>query len=144
MQLHQISPIKKQKAKRRIGRGGKRGTYSGKGIKGQKSRAGAKIKPQWRELVKKLPKQRGIKFKGLKERPVIVNLSVIEKFFKAGEIVSPATLISRGLAQKKKGRVPPVKILGDGDLTRKIEIRNCLVSETVKEKIKKAGGIVRS
>jgi large subunit ribosomal protein L15 len=59
MQLHEIQPCQKQKTKKRIGRGGKRGTYSGKGMKGQKSRAGAKIRPEVRDLIKKTPKLRG-------------------------------------------------------------------------------------
>ncbi|HOK35099.1 MAG TPA: hypothetical protein PLL80_00755 [Candidatus Pacearchaeota archaeon] len=59
MQLHQIQPTHKPKDKKRIGRGGKRGTYSGKGIKGQTSRAGAKIRPEIRDFIKKIPKKRG-------------------------------------------------------------------------------------
>jgi len=47
MQLHQLKPKNKLKKAKRIGRGGKRGTYSGKGIKGQRSRAGAKIRPEF-------------------------------------------------------------------------------------------------
>lgn len=63
MQLHQIQPSKKIKKKKRVGRGGKRGTYCGRGIKGQKARAGAKIRPQIRNLIKKIPKVRGYKSK---------------------------------------------------------------------------------
>lgn len=59
MQLHQIQPKNSIKKSRRVGRGGKRGTYSGAGIKGQKSRAGAKIRPELRDLVKKIHKLRG-------------------------------------------------------------------------------------
>jgi large subunit ribosomal protein L15 len=63
MQLHEIKPIYKIKKKKRIGRGGKRGTYSGKGIKGQKSRAGTRFEPIIRGLIKRYPKLRGYKFK---------------------------------------------------------------------------------
>lgn len=63
MQLYQIKSSTKNKKKKRIGRGGKKGTYSGKGKKGQRSRAGAKIRPELRDLVKKIPKLRGYKFK---------------------------------------------------------------------------------
>ena len=63
MQLHEIKPIHKVKKPKRVGRGGKRGTYSGRGQKGQKSRAGHKMKPVVRELVKRYPKLRGYKFK---------------------------------------------------------------------------------
>lgn len=64
MQLHQIQSSHKRKTKKRIGRGGKRGTYCGRGMKGQKARAGAKMKPAIRDLIKKIPKLRGYKFKG--------------------------------------------------------------------------------
>ena len=56
MQLHQISPKLKLKKKKLIGRGGKRGTYSGRGMKGQKARAGRKIRPASRDLIQSLPK----------------------------------------------------------------------------------------
>lgn len=59
MQLHEISPTHRNTAKRRVGRGGKKGTYSGRGIKGQKARAGHKIRPALRDFVLKLPKLRG-------------------------------------------------------------------------------------
>jgi len=63
MQLHQIQPITKRRIKRRVGRGGKRGTYSGRGGKGQTARAGAKVRPEIRDLIKKIPKIRGYRFK---------------------------------------------------------------------------------
>ncbi len=59
MQLHEVKPIHKNESRKRIGRGGKRGTYSGKGIKGQKSRAGRKIRPAVRDLIQRTPKLRG-------------------------------------------------------------------------------------
>lgn len=63
MQIHQLKPIHKIKKKKRVGRGGKRGTYSGRGLKGQKSRAGRKMQPAIREFIKKFPKLRGYRFK---------------------------------------------------------------------------------
>jgi len=59
MQLHELQPITKNKSKKRIGRGGKRGTYSGRGMKGQKARAGRKIRPAIRDLMQRTPKLRG-------------------------------------------------------------------------------------
>ena len=59
MQINQLSPKHKEKRKKRIGRGGKKGTYSGKGMKGQRSRAGRKMAPIIRELIKRYPKLRG-------------------------------------------------------------------------------------
>jgi len=63
MQLHEVQPIHKNKSKKRVGRGGKRGTYSGRGMKGQKARAGHKIRPAIRDLVQRTPKLRGAKNK---------------------------------------------------------------------------------
>ncbi len=63
MQLHELKPIHKRKQPKKIGRGGKRGTYSGKGMKGQKSRAGARMQPIIRELIKRYHKLRGYKNK---------------------------------------------------------------------------------
>lgn len=139
--VHQIKSIHRKKRKRRVGRGGKRGTYSGRGIKGQKARAGAKVKSALKEMILKFPKLRGHKFNPIKEKPEIVNLKKIEEKFQEGEIVSPKTLFKKGLL-KGEGKKPPkkVKILGNGDLTKKIIFKNCLVSESVKEKIIKVGG----
>jgi len=133
MQLHQITPIHKQKNKKRIGRGGKRGTYSGRGIKGQKARAGAKIRPEIRDFIKKIPKKRGYRFKSLKLKPEIVNLKDLEKYFNEGDLVSPETLLEKGLIGRIKNRMPEVKILGDGELKKKLKIENCKMSESAKK-----------
>lgn len=61
MQLNELKAETKHKSKKRVGRGGTRGTYSGKGMKGQKSRAGAKIRPAIRDLMQRTPKLRGAK-----------------------------------------------------------------------------------
>lgn len=61
MRLHEVQPTTVNKSKKRIGRGGKRGTYSGRGMKGQKSRAGRKIRPAIRDLMQRTPKLRGAK-----------------------------------------------------------------------------------
>ncbi len=136
MQLHQLSPKYKSKKKRRVGRGGKRGTYSGRGVKGQKSRAGAKIRPAMRDIIKKIPKKRGYRFKSIREKPEVINLQDLEKHFKEGEIVSPETLLNKGLIAKVKGRMPEVKILGKGKLSKKLEVENCLMSKSVDKILK--------
>lgn len=136
MQLHQIKPIHKNKDKKRVGRGGKRGTYSGRGIKGQKARAGHKIRPEIRDFIKKIPKKRGYRFKSIKPKPVVVNLRDLEKYFKEGEIVSPETLLEKGIIAKIKGRMPEVKILGTGKLTKKLEFKNCKMSKSVYAMVK--------
>lgn len=145
MQLHEIRPTIKKKHRKRVGRGGKRGTYSGKGQKGQKSRAGAGIKPGFRggdtPLWKKFPKARGatkkldIKKRGFQLRhpkPEIVNLRDLEKNFSDGEMVSPETLMGKGLVKKVKHGV---KILGKGELSKKLEFRDVAMSKSVKERV---------
>jgi large subunit ribosomal protein L15 len=139
VQLHQLSSQNQKRAKR-VGRGGKRGTYSGKGVKGQKARAGRKLRPEWRDALKRIPKRRGYKFKSIKSRPAVLNLTGLNRFFKDGEIVNPTTLLQKGLIAKIKGRTPEVKILGKGELTKKLDFKKIKVSASVKEKIKKAGG----
>lgn len=60
MQLYQLKPDHARKTDKRVGRGGKRGTYSGKGTKGQHSRAGHRIRPAERDFIQRLPKLRGV------------------------------------------------------------------------------------
>lgn len=137
MQLHQLKPKHKLKKKKRIGRGGKRGTYSGKGIKGQKSRAGRKFAPVVRELIKKYPKLRGYRFKGQDKNLAIVNIGDLDKKFKQSEVVNPKALLERKLIRRIKGKTPKVKILGRGELKKKLTIENCELSKSAKEKIEK-------
>lgn len=149
MQLHQLKPTSKSKKKKRIGRGGKRGTYSGRGIKGQKARAGRKIRPEIRDFIKKIPKKRGYKFKP-RPKPEIINLKDLEKHYKEGETVSPETLFKKGLIsplKSKRGKIKnvEVKILGKGKLTKKLEVEDCKLSKSVekvfKKEIKKEGTV---
>lgn len=143
MQIHQIKSTHKKKQKKRIGRGGKRGTYSGKGQKGQKSRAGAKLQPAIREFIKKYPKKRGYRFKGTQSKPAILNVGLLEKKFEKDSKINPELLLKMQLIRKIKKEVPPVKILGKGNLTKSLTIENCQVSKSAKEKIEKAGGRVK-
>jgi len=136
MQLHQVKPIHRQKNKKRVGRGGKRGTYSGKGLKGQKARAGRKMRPELRDFIKKIPKKRGYRFKSIYPKPEIVNLKDLEICFNEGELVNPEILLQKGLIGRIKGKVPAVKILGSGELKKKLKIENCLMSEPVKKALK--------
>jgi large subunit ribosomal protein L15 len=143
MQLHQLKLKNKLKKRKRVGRGGKRGTYSGRGSKGQRSRAGRKFKPAIRGLIKRYPKLRGYKFKRVTLKPVVVNIEILEKKFKAADIITPKVLIERGVIRRIRGRLPKVKILGLGKLTKKLTIEGCQVSKSAREKIEKAGGIVK-
>ena len=140
MQLHELKPIHKPKRKKRIGRGGKRGTYSGRGVKGQKARAGRRLKPAIRDFIKKYPKLRGYKFKPLKAKLAIVNVGTLEEKFQPGDKINPQILIEKRLIRRIKGRIPEVKILGKGEIKKPLTIENCLVSKQAKEKVEKAAG----
>ncbi len=142
MQLHQIKPTNKKKEKRRVGRGGKRGTYSGRGMKGQKSRAGRKMRPEMRDIIKKIPKLRGYNFNSFRVKPEVVNLSALDKNFEDNAKVNPQTLLEKKVIKKRKGKVPAVKLLGTGAITKKLLVSECQISASAKEKIEKAGGSV--
>lgn len=128
-----------------VGRGGKRGKTSGRGGKGQSARAGNKRRPEWRDIIKKLPKLRG---RGVNQnKPVsnymtVVNVGRIEEVFMAGDMVTPATLIEKGIVYTQSGRIPAIKILGDGEITKAVKISGCFISGSAKEKIEKAKGEV--
>jgi len=141
MQIHQLT-LKKRKAKKTIGRGGKRGTYSGRGNKGQKARSGASIDPLFEggrsSLVERLKKVRG--FKSRQAKKAVVKLAGLEKSFKDGETVTIENLISLKLIAKKDVK-DGVKILSSGTLSKKLTIdKNIFLSETAKAAIIKAGG----
>jgi len=136
MQLYQVKPKNIQKSKKRVGRGGKRGTYSGKGMKGQLARAGRKLKPEIRDFVKKIPKRRGYDFRSIQTKPQVVNLKDLEEKYKNGEVVSPETLIEKGLIVKINKKIPKVKILGDGKLTKKLKVENCKLSKSAEKALK--------
>lgn len=144
MQLHEIKPKIKNKKSKRVGRGGKRGTYSGKGHKGQKSRAGARIKSQFQEMVLKFPKRRGVSFQRLplKKNIITLNIDLLCKFFPKGGNINPLTLKEQGVIKEKKGQFSKIKILSSGkeNLNVKFVVNNCLISEEAKKAIEKAGG----
>ncbi len=71
-----------------------------------------------------------------------MNLKIIEAVFAAGDTVSPSTLMAKGIISTKKGKVPQVKILGTGEITKKVTISGCVFSASVKAKVEKAGGVV--
>jgi large subunit ribosomal protein L15 len=145
MQLNQLQRKTENKTEKRVGRGGIRGKTSGRGTKGQNARAGHKKRPDVREKIKKLPKLRGRGIAGLKsiqEKPMVVNVALLEKIFTAGDTVNPTVLVERGVLQVRKGTTPTVKVLGDGAITKKLVVSGCVVSKSAKEKIEKAGGSI--
>ena len=143
MQIHELRPKHKSKGRKRVGRGGKKGTYSGKGNKGQSSRAGRKMVPIIRELIKRYPKLKGYRSFVLEDTTAVVNLDILNKNTKDKDIINPENLVKSGIINAVKGKVPEVKILGNGKLDKKLVIENCKVSIPAKEAIEKAGGAVK-
>jgi large subunit ribosomal protein L15 len=141
MQIHQLKRRYKNKISRIVGRGGKRGKTSGRGTKGQKARAGRKLRPEMRDVIKKIPKKRGYRFASIKARPMTVNLGVLENAFSTGDEISPQSIFDKGILKgRKNGR--KVKLLSSGELTKKLVVSGFLVSEKAKTKVEKAGGKV--
>jgi large subunit ribosomal protein L15 len=141
-----INQIKfRLKKKKRIGRGGKKGNYSGRGIKGQKARAGRKIRPAERDIILKLPKLRGIKFKPLKEKPYVVNLEDISEKFNENEVVNKETLVQKKVLKiRKSDKNPKIKILARGKLDKKLIFSSeLLFSNKAKEEILKSGSVIQ-
>jgi len=135
MQIHELK-LKKKKKRKTIGRGGKRGTYSGRGNKGQKARSGGKaIDPLFEggrsSLIERLKKLRG--FKSPHPKKININLNDLERNFKNGDTVSLKSLIEIGLIDRIESR-KGVKILGTGKLTKKLAIdKEILMSKSAKE-----------
>lgn len=131
-----------RKNKKRIGRGegSGQGVMAGRGHKGYGSRSGSK-KRSWFEggqmpLQRRLPK---FGFTNIyRKQYQIVNVGSLEKLDKESEITKEI-LIKNGLIRKKN---LPVKLLGEGDLTKKVNVKVDAVSKSAKEKIEKAGGSV--
>ena len=135
MQFHTIAKKTKSKRERRIGRGGKRGTYSGRGIKGLGAMAGGKFRPQERDILKKIPKLRGHKFKAYRVRTAVVNIADLSRVFAAGDTVSPDTILVKGLVRRAGGKAPQVKILGTGTTEKKFIFKDVLFSKTAAAKL---------
>ena len=146
MQAHELTS--QNTDRKRVGRGGKRGKTSGKGMKGQNARTGNSKRPEIRDIIKKFPKLRGQGINGNRARNIItyfapVNLKDIEASFEAGSVVSPESLIKAGVIDYRNAQIPPVKILGTGELTKAVTVKNCKVSKSAAEAIAKAGGSVK-
>ncbi len=135
--LSNLKPASNSKKKaKRVGRGGKRGTYSGKGMKGQKSRSGVSgLKAMGlKQVLQSTPKLRG--FKSLKPKLPVVNLSDLN-VFEDGALVDFKKMIQKGILDKKFNKV---KVLGQGKLEKKLIIIAEGFSKTAKEAIEKLGG----
>ena len=143
MQLHELPSIKNSKRKR-VGRGpgSNWGQTCGKGQKGQKSRAGYSSKRGFEggqmPLARRLPKK-GFNNAQFKTNFAIVNVSDLEEKFSDGDDVNEESLRACGLV---KGVCDAIKVLGSGDLSKKLTVTADKLSATAREKIEKAGGSI--
>ena len=135
--------IQKKKKRKRIGRGpgSGHGKTAGRGHKGQRSRSGWSAHPVFQggamPLVRRVPK-RGFNNK-FALSVVAVNVGDLERVFAAGEEVNPETLRQRSLAKK---RYDVLKILGNGELSKKLNVTAHRFSQSAQEKIEQAGGTI--
>jgi len=152
LNLHSLSPAQPRKERKRIGRGlgSGKGRYSGRGIKGQKSRAGshklaAGFEGGQMPIDMRLPKLRGntsadaMPIGPFRTYSQPVNLRHLEERFEAGEEVTPETLAAKRLIRKVS---VDVKILGVGELTKPLRVSAHGFSKTAKQKIEASGGTV--
>lgn len=147
MQLNHISrPRGLKRAYRRVGRGqsSTRGKTSGRGGKGQTARAGHKVRPALRDIIKKLPKRRGYgknRSRTVNSRTpqaTAISIDRLNKLFENGAEISPSVLKNRGLIGKRGGS--SVKIVGGKEAAKKFNIIACAISVSVRAAIEKAGG----
>jgi large subunit ribosomal protein L15 len=152
LNLSNLKPAQSRRARKRVGRGlgSGKGRYSGRGIKGQKSRSGShKMRPGFEggqnPIYMRLGKLRGPYSKDAmpmgphRTSTVPVNVAALEERFDAGAEVTPESLVEKGVLKNTK---IDVKILGNGDLTKKLSVTAHAISATAREKIEAAGGSV--
>jgi large subunit ribosomal protein L15 len=143
IKLHHLKPAEGATTrKKRVGRGdaGKGGKTAGRGTKGSGARGTvpAGFEGGQTPLIRRQPKRRGFNNPN-KVVFAVVNVARLEEGFEAGDVVDRAALLERGLV-KKKG---PVKVLGQGDLSKALTVDVDAVSAIAREKIEAAGGSVR-
>lgn len=143
MQINNLKRNNPNKKRMIVARGGKRGKTAGRGGKGQSARAGNKRRPEWRDIIKRLPKLRGRgknSNKAFQAENFPVNISILEKVFSNNDLVTPTILVEKAVVSTRSGNIPMIKILGDGEVTKALNISGCFISESAKEKVIKAGG----
>jgi len=152
LNLHSLSPAQPRKDRKRVGRGmgSGKGRYSGRGIKGQKARSGSHKMPAGFEggqmpIDMRLPKLRGntsadaMPIGPFRTYTQPVNLRDLEARFEADAEVTPEALVAAGLIKNTR---TDVKILGSGEVTKKLAVTAHGFSQSAKEKIEAAGGSV--
>lgn len=130
-----------RRRRRRVGRGNaSRGTYSGRGMKGQRSRAGGRrgmIRRSLRSLLERVSKRRG--FRSLRGKPTVVNVRDLDRVFERDEVVTPTLLEQRGLITSGETRV---RILGAGTLSKPLTVHAHAFSKGARQALERAGGKV--
>ncbi|MBI2865856.1 MAG: 50S ribosomal protein L15 [Chloroflexi bacterium] len=142
MKPHELAPpAGARRPSKRVGRGNGsgHGTYSGRGLKGQKSRSGFRMRPGLEggqlSLIKRLPEKRG--FTNIFRREyAAVNLAQLRRF-PEGATVTPQELVAAGILKSVR---KPVKVLGEGGLDRRLVVRAQAFSQAARAKIEAAGG----
>lgn len=142
--LSKLAPKFAKKARMRKGQGnGSKGTFAGRGKNGQNCRAGGGVRQGFEGgqsgLLMRMPKLRGFNNPNRVEAQT-VNLDKLDLAFVDGDTVNPATLTEKNLARTNNSKI---KVLGDGELTKKLNLEGLLVSATAKAAIEKAGGTVK-
>ena len=142
MKLNELNRAPEAKTRKRVGRGpgSGMGKTSTRGQKGQKSRSGASI-PAWFQggqtpLYRRLPK-RGFNNAEFRTAYATINLSDLNKFFNDGDVVTPELLKERGIIKKQ---LCGVKVLGNGELEKKLTVKASRFSRSAVTKIESAGG----
>ena len=141
MKLHELNALPEAKSRKRVGRGpgSGMGKTSTRGEKGQKSRSGASIAPWFQggqtPLFRRIAK-RGFSNAMFKTEYAVINLSDLNKF-EDGTEITPELLKDMGLVKKQ---LDGIKVLGNGELTKKLTVKASMFSKTAKEKIEKNGG----
>ena len=152
LNLSDLQPAQPREDRKRVGRGlgSGKGRYSGRGIKGQKSRSGshkmrAGFEGGQNPIYMRLGKLRGQYSKDAmpvgphRTSTAPVNVAALEERFDAGAEVTPESLVEKGVLKNTK---TDVKILGNGDLTKKLAVTAHAVSASAREKIEAAGGSI--
>ncbi|KKW22707.1 MAG: 50S ribosomal protein L15 [Parcubacteria group bacterium GW2011_GWA2_51_12] len=143
--LSNLKPKYKRKDRKRVGRGlgSGYGAYSGRGIKGQKSRTGGAIRPGFEggrmPLIRLLPKRRGFHSPNFPD--TTVNLAVIAKKFDAGALISPKILKLNGLIADLSA---PVKVVGKTELNKSFSFQKIKFSASARAAVEKAGGKIEN
>lgn len=142
MKLHEMSQTVARKQKNRVGRGpaSGNGKTSGRGQKGQNSRSGGGVRLGFEggqtTLARRLPKRGFTNFN--RKEYAIVNLDTLEERFNDGDEITIALLLEKGIVKKE---LCGLKVLGNGELTKKLTVKAVKFSASAKEAIEKAGGV---